>query len=188
MPDPASVYSLHFLLLLLALSPPPPALSPLAGPTPPAPPPGGALRPGAVPVPGRNTARVSRELRGRRPRRGRPVRVVPPPCGVVGVLPPPDRARRAGWRRRPGGDRRPGSLGDHEGDLLVEAAAPVRRGGVTGRLLGPRRALLPRASARYPPLLRSKKSLLILHPAAPALAADAGGSAAGAVKGRTARP
>ena len=51
--------------------------------------------------PSRNTARASRELRGRRQRRGRPVRVLPPPCGGVGVLPPPGRARRVG---------RPGSL------------------------------------------------------------------------------
>ena len=101
---------------------------------------------------------------GRRPRRGRPVRVVPPPFGGVGVLPPPDRARRAGRRRRPGGVGRPGSLGDHEDDPLVKSAAPVGRGGVTGRCLGPRRALLPRASACHPPLLRSKKSLLILPP------------------------
>ena len=100
MPDPASVYFLHFLLLLLAPSSPLPTLSPPATPAPPAPPPAAPPR-GQRRSPSRNTARASRELRGRRQRRGRPVRVLPPPCGGVGVLPPPGRARRVG---------RPGSL------------------------------------------------------------------------------
>ena len=134
MPDPASVYFLHFLLLLLAPLSPLPTLSPPATPAPPAPPPAAPPRSEAVPVtehgPGQprapgaaSTSWTSRPSITSSLWRGRRT--------------PSTWPRSARWT--------PGeSFGDSEDDPLVEAAASVCRGAVAGRHLDPRRTLGPR--------------------------------------------